>query len=117
MAIEQIEPREFGAETVVLDVRNHQHGEQIRGALRYDPKKLLDAEELSLPIQHDRGRIVVYGDSEDRAREIAEKLDASGYQHVSVLRGGIDDWKAAGLPTEGATQEQPIPGDDSAGIH
>lgn len=116
MSFETIEPREFGAETTVLDVRAHQHGEQIRGALRYDPSKLLAADPLVLPLQHDRGEIVVCADDESRAEDVAQKLDASGYHSIRLLRGGMREWKAAGLPTEEPTQEQPIPGDASAGI-
>ncbi|BCX47033.1 YceI-like domain-containing protein [Haloferula helveola] len=43
------------------------------------------------------------------ARMAAEKLVRSGYQDVSVLEGGIEGWKQAGLDTEGTTSAPAIP--------
>ena len=37
------------------------------------------------------------------SREAAEKLSAKGYK-VSAYVGGIKEWKAAGLPTEGGSK-------------
>lgn len=98
-----------------LDVRSKRGRTQIRGALRYDPKELLKQERLALPLPHD-GKIVVYGDDDARAEEIAERLEEQGYHNVAVLAGGFEAYEEAGFPTEEATQEQPVPGDDSAGI-
>lgn len=50
---------------------------------------------IALPLDHD-ARII---------------LDAN------KLRGGLHAWRAANLPIEELTQEQPIPGDRHAGIH
>ena len=36
--------------------------------------------------------------------------------NVELLEGGFKAWKAAGLPIEGATEAQPIPGEPEAGI-
>ena len=98
-----------------LDVRSKRGRTQIRGALRYDPKALLDQERLALPLPHD-GKIVVYADDDARAEEIAERLQEQGYHDVAVLAGGFEAYEEAGFPTEEATQEQPIPGDEGAGI-
>jgi len=98
-----------------LDVRKHARGEQIRGALRYDPKTLLDEEHLALPLEHDRP-IVVYAEDDEAAGRVAARLRDQGYAKAAVLTGGIDAWKAAGLPTEAVTQEQPVPGNPEAGI-
>lgn len=99
-----------------LDVRKHPGKEQIRGALRYDPKALLGVERLALPIPHD-GRIVVYGDHEQEAAEVAARLRRQGYTNASVLEGGFEAYRSAGLPVEEITQDQPVPGRDDAGIH
>lgn len=98
-----------------LDVRRHPGKEQIRGALRYDPKILLSASQLTLPLPHD-GRIVVYADDEEQAERVAARLREEGYAHATVLDGGFEAYREAGLPVEELTQEQPIPGRDDAGI-
>jgi len=98
-----------------LDVRSKRGGTQIRGALCYDPKELLHQERLALPLPHN-GKIVVYADDDARAEKIAERLQEQGYHNVAVLAGGFEAYEEAGFPTEGATQDQPIPGDESAGI-
>lgn len=99
----------------VLDARTHPGKEQIRGALRYDPKALMAEEHLTLPLPHEQ-RIVVYADNEQRAEEIAQRLRDQGYADAAVLDGGFDAYRQAGLPTEEITQEQPVPGEQSAGI-
>lgn len=98
-----------------LDVRTKAGKEQIRGALRYDPKILLSASQLTLPLPHD-GRIVVYGDTEEQAQRVAARLREEGYVHAGVLDGGFEAYREAGLPVEEITQEQPIPGREDAGI-
>jgi rhodanese-related sulfurtransferase len=95
-----------------LDVRKHPGKEQIRGALRYEAKALLSQERLALPLPHD-GRIVVYGDDEREAAEVAARLRQQGYTNASVLEGGFDAYRDAGLPVEEITQEQPVPGTES----
>ena len=99
----------------VLDARAHPGKEQIRGALRYDPKIVLGAEKLTLPLPHD-GRLVVYSDDEEKAERVAERLREQGYQNASVLEGGFEAYRESGLPVEELTQEQPIPGRDDAGV-
>lgn len=112
---EQIDPQSLDATTAIFDVRHHRHGEQIRGAVHYDPHAMKQAQQLSLPVAHD-GTIVLYGDDEAQASELAERLEDSGFMRVRVLRGGIEAWKAAGLPVEEASQEQPIPEVPDSGI-
>jgi rhodanese-related sulfurtransferase len=96
----------------VIDVRRHAGKEQIRGAVRYDSKALLRVEPLALPFAHDE-RIVVYGDDENEAAQVAARLRQHGFTDVSLLDGGFQAYRAAGLPTEELTQEQPIPGSES----
>lgn len=98
-----------------LDVRKHARGEQIRGALRYDPKALLGEERLALPLDRERP-IVIYAEDDEAAGRVAARLRDQGYARAAVLTGGIEAWKAAGLPTEEITQEQPVPGNAEAGI-
>jgi rhodanese-related sulfurtransferase len=98
-----------------LDVRSKRGRTQIRGALRYDPKALMSQERLALPLPHD-GMIVIYADDDARAEEIAQRLQEQGFHNVAVLAGGFEAYEEAGFPTEDATQEQPIPGVEGAGI-
>jgi rhodanese-related sulfurtransferase len=100
----------------VLDVRMRPGSKQIRGARHYDPKPLLEADPLVLPLPHDVP-IAVYGDSEPVVIAVVDKLRRSGYAGAARLEGGIDAWHDAGLPLEDATQEQPVPGEERAGVH
>lgn len=95
----------------VLDVRRRAHDSQIYGAIRYDPKKLLDAPKLALPLPKDDTPIVLYdedGTSETLA-ELGAKLESDGYGAVRTLDGGFAAWEAAGGRTEGTTIEQVVP--------
>lgn len=102
-------------QTPVLDIRKHRHGEQIRGALRYDARAVLDANPLALPLPKER-TIALCSDDDGVAQAVAQKLLANGYEDVRVIEDGIDGWKKAGRPTEGETQEQPVPTVGSAGV-
>ncbi|MGZ3497986.1 MAG: rhodanese-like domain-containing protein [Vulcanimicrobiaceae bacterium] len=113
--ISYIDPDLVNGKTIpVLDVRRHRHGEQIRGAVHYDARKLREAGKLVLPLPHDTP-IAVYSDDDESAQTIVAALVASGY-NAAILNGGIEEWKRRGYATEAATQDQPIPGEDSAGI-
>ena len=95
----------------VLDLRAGRHGKQIYGAIRYDPKKLMDAPRLALPLPQNSGLIVVYdedGTSSDVA-QIGDKLRDNGYGEVRALEGGFAAYEAAGGKTEETTMEQPVP--------
>ena len=98
-----------------LDVRKHPGKEQIRGALRYNPKALLEADELALPLPHE-GRVVVYADSDEDAVAVATRLREQGYKNVATIDGGFKAYRDADLPVEQLTQEQPVPGEEGAGI-
>lgn len=115
--MDTVKPNDVDTATMpTLDVRTKPGHEQIRGALRYQAKALLAAEPLALPFAHD-ARIVVYADSEQHAAEVAERLREHGYKNAAVLDGGFEAYRAAGLPVEELTQEQPVPGQEGAGIH
>lgn len=45
-------------------------------------------------------QIVVYCRSGNRSQPAAETLVKAGYTDVSSVDGGINDWKAAGFPTQ-----------------
>lgn len=102
-------------ETPILDLRKHRHGVQIRGAVYYDPNAILKADPLVLPLSKE-GTVALCATDETMAEAVAEKLLASGYENVVLIEDGIDGWKAAGRPTEGETQEQPVPTVGAAGI-
>ncbi len=114
--VRRVRANELDSATMpIVDARRHPGKEQIRGALRYDEKALLDEERLTLPLPHD-GTIVVYADSEDEAQQVAARLREQGYTQAAVLEGGFDSYRQAGLPTEEITQEQPVPGHEGTGI-
>lgn len=99
----------------ILDVRRHKRHDQIRGAIQYDPDELLKADRLALPLPRE-SPIAVYGDSDGDVRDVVERLHREGYAGAAPLEGGIERWEEAGKPTEQITQEQPIPGESTAGI-
>jgi rhodanese-related sulfurtransferase len=113
----KLRPEEIDtATTPVIDVRMRPSAQQIRGALHYDPRAVLEADPLVLPLPHD-GPIAVYGDSDPIVLAVVDKLRRSGYTGAARLDGGMEGWTNAGLPLEDRTQEQPVPGEPSSGIH
>lgn len=95
----------------LLDLRRSTHGKQIYGAIRYDPRKLLEAPTLALPLPKSDGLIVLYdehGTSEVLDR-IGAKLRAEGFAEIRVLEGGFEAYEAADGKLEDATMEQPVP--------
>jgi len=44
--------------------------------------------------------LYIYGTTDGEAEIAAEQLRQAGYSRVSVLRGGVAAWKAAGFPVE-----------------
>jgi rhodanese-related sulfurtransferase len=103
-----------GTTTPIVDARRHRHGKQIRGSVHYDPKKLQNVDPLVLPLPHD-GPIAVYAEDDERAEAVAALLRAAGYDGAAILDGGLDAWEERGYPLEDASEEQPVPGDESAG--
>jgi hypothetical protein len=115
MEVTTINPGELHDGDTVLDVRHHVGSAQIRGAVRYQPKALLEAEHLSLPLPIEH-RIVLHVDRASDALPIADKLGERGAQEVVALKASLDDCRQAGLTLEEPTFEQPVPEVPSAGL-
>ena len=114
--VASVRPQDVDTAAVpTLDVRAHTGGKQIRGALRYDRRALLKADPLTLPLPRE-SRVIVYADDDASASEVAARLKQQGYGGAAVLEGGFEAYKALDLPVEDATQEQPVPGNESTGI-
>lgn len=111
IAVEQLAEHIERGDAFLLDLRRSARGEQIYGAIRYDPKKLLDAPRLVLPLPKSEGLIVVYDEAgtAKNVQQIGEKLRKDGYAEVRLLAGGWEAWQAAGGRTEEATLEQIVP--------
>jgi rhodanese-related sulfurtransferase len=95
----------------LLDLRSSRQGKQIYGAIRYDPRKLLDAPKLALPLPKTDGLIVLYDEhgASDQLDDIGAKLRAEGFAEVRILEGGFQAYEAAEGKLEDATMEQPVP--------
>jgi len=94
----------------ILNVGHHAGRREIRGAIRYRPHDLLTPDHLALPLAQDRP-VVLYDEKgdEDATREIAEKLRASGFADVRILKGGFTAWEAVGGATQEPSLDQVVP--------
>ncbi len=85
---------------VILDVRGPRPfaEEHVPGAvnLRFSEDDLVDEVELALP---EGLAFVVCGEPEETAATAVEMLTAGGIDVLGHLEGGLEGWKAAGLPT------------------
>jgi rhodanese-related sulfurtransferase len=82
-------------EILLVDVREpHEYAfERIHGALLY-PMSTFDPKALPM----EGRRLVVHCASGKRSMMAAHRLVAEGHGHVTNLEGGLQAWKAAGLP-------------------
>lgn len=88
-----------GDEIALLDVR--EHGLYGESHLFYGVNAPYSRLEIEVPrlVPNRATRIVVYdqGDGDDVAMRSAQQLTALGYTNVSVLAGGIQAWRDAGM--------------------
>lgn len=84
----------------IIDVRDREayNTERITGAIPIYPGEL---EQRTMNSLEKNREIYVYGDSDETARQAAEKLRSAGFEEVSQIQGGLDAWKAISGPTEG----------------
>ena len=115
-AIATIDPSDLARhiekqDAFAIDLRSHTHSESIYGSIRYDPKKMMEAPRLVLPLPKGSGLIVLYDEdgSSELTSEIAARLGADGYGELRLLAGGFAAWAAAGGKMQDATLEQPVP--------
>jgi rhodanese-related sulfurtransferase len=90
-----------GTVTVVDALGGDYHAQQhLPGAVALAPG---DVDALAPAVLPDKGAaIVTYctGPSCPNSGQVADRLTTLGYAHVRKYREGIEDWVAAGLPTE-----------------
>lgn len=97
---------ESNPDPLVLDVRGRTEYDQghLPGAVffPYDFKKMSIAEELQKHPKYDlKDLVLVYGSKKNfYAIDVASRLSDAGYQFVSSMNGGIEDWVKLGLPVE-----------------
>jgi 3-mercaptopyruvate sulfurtransferase SseA len=102
--------------TTIINAGKGAGKREIRGAIRYSPHELLDAEHLALPIAHG-DRVILYAEhgNDDNLVRIADKLRAEGYSDVRVYEGTLAAYEQAGGETQEASMQQIIPPSHPAG--
>lgn len=88
-------------EAVFVDIRNENayQTSHLPGAVNI-PMEYLDKRQDRLKRFRDRS-IVVYCDSGQRTLKAVQALQALGWSEVHQLRGGLNAWREASMPTEG----------------
>jgi rhodanese-related sulfurtransferase len=90
-----------GSKVVILDVRSGPQAEMIKGAQHAGINEL---EAWAKDVPKDTF-IVTYCacGSEGTSKAAASRLQALGFTNVHALKGGIQGWKAAGMPMQTQT--------------
>lgn len=83
----------------IIDVRPRPifNESRVTGAISMPVESLV--ERATLALEYDRD-VYVYADRDEEAAIAAQSLKEAGFKNVSVLRGGVAAWKAAGFPVE-----------------
>lgn len=89
-----------GGKVVIIDVRSGPQAEMIKGALHAGINEL-EAWAKSTDVAKD-AFVVTYCacGNEGSSKAAASRLQALGFTNVHALKGGIQGWKAAGLPMQ-----------------
>lgn len=87
----------------IIDIRNRTDfiASHVTGAISIPAHQLLETAHRCFEPDRD---LYLYGDTDTDAKTAAEQLRAAGYTSVSILRGGVAAWKAAGFPVEAVLQ-------------
>jgi 3-mercaptopyruvate sulfurtransferase SseA len=96
--------------TTIINAGKSAGKREIRGAIRYRPSDLLEAEHLALPIAHDR-RVILYaeGGGDETLARIADKMRSQGFRDVRVFEGTLAAYEQAGGETQEPSLEQVVP--------
>ncbi|MGF1458141.1 MAG: rhodanese-like domain-containing protein [Leptolyngbyaceae cyanobacterium] len=83
----------------IVDIRDRTlfNESHVMGAISIPAYELVSR--IQNVLEYDRD-IYIYADTDEEANEAATQLRAVGYEEVSVLRGGVAAWKAAGFQVE-----------------
>jgi rhodanese-related sulfurtransferase len=83
----------------IIDVRSRESFSEshVVGAISMPADGLVGHALASLEPERD---LYIYADTDDEAAAAVQLLQAAGYHNMSVLRGGVAAWKAAGFPVE-----------------
>ncbi len=108
MSVEELLGLTAGA--TIINAGKHAGSREIRGAIRYRPSDLLEAEHLALPIARER-TVVLYaeGGETDELDTIAAKMRGDEFKDVRVLNATFKEYEAGGGATQEASTEQVVP--------
>jgi rhodanese-related sulfurtransferase len=83
----------------IIDIRDRDlfNERHVMGAISIPAVELVPRAMNTLEFDRD---LYIYASTDEEATTAAEQLRTSGYKKVSVLRGGVAAWKAAGFPVE-----------------
>lgn len=83
----------------IIDVRSRESFSEshVVGAISMPADGLVEHALASLELERD---LYIYADTDDESAAAVQLLQAAGYRNMSVLRGGVAAWKAAGFPVE-----------------
>lgn len=83
----------------IIDVRDRQafNERHVMGAISMPQVELLERARESLEFDRD---LYIYAETDEESAVAADILRQAGYEKVSLLRGGVAAWKAAGFPVE-----------------
>jgi rhodanese-related sulfurtransferase len=86
----------------IIDIRDRADFSEshVTGAITIPAAQLLETATRCFESDRD---LYVYGNDDREASAAADQLRAAGYTSVSILRGGVAAWKAAGFPVETIT--------------
>ncbi len=96
--INQCTPHDVDASHLILDVRSRDEfaREHIPGSLNIPLDELLSRKDELL---ENHGRIVVSCRSGNRAKNAYQTLEQHGFKNLTLLEGGLQNWKRSNQPT------------------
>jgi hypothetical protein len=102
----------------IINAGGHAGHREIRGAIRYRPSDLLEAEHLAVPIAREQP-VIVYaaGGPDDALEKLAAKMRGDGFADVRVLGATLHAYEAAGGETQEASVEQVVPPQRPEEVH
>ena len=110
MTISESELLAHDPRTTIINAGKQAGPREIRGAIRYNPHELLEADYLALPIAHDN-RVILYAEHghDETLERIAERMRAKGFTDVRLYEGTLADYEDAGGETQAPSLQQLIP--------